>query len=162
MNPTVRYGWRWFAALLLAVSMLLPAVGSPPSAAAHAELITSQPGNGERVAALPPTVELRYSEGVQLAEVTVMDAQGVRIDRGSYTVDPTDRTHVTVPLGAAGEGVYTVNWHVLSVDGHTTIGAFYFLVGNQPLTREVFLQLTAGGAPAPAGPSPWEIGRAHV
>ena len=35
-----------------------------------------------------------------------------------------------IGLKAAGPGSYKVNWHALSVDTHTTQGAFTFRIGN--------------------------------
>jgi methionine-rich copper-binding protein CopC len=37
---------------------------------------------------------------------------------------------MSVPLRAGGAGTYHVNWHVLSVDTHTTEGNFSFQVGQ--------------------------------
>ena len=37
---------------------------------------------------------------------------------------------MSIPLRAGGAGTYHVNWHVLSVDTHTTEGNFTFQVGQ--------------------------------
>ncbi|MEI9897945.1 MAG: copper resistance protein CopC [Chthoniobacter sp.] len=43
-------------------------------------------------------------------------------------VDPRDRTHLTIRLGALPPGEYVVEWRVLSRDGHSAPGRSTFRV----------------------------------
>jgi len=47
---------------------------------------------------------------------------------GKASVDGADRRLLRVPVKAMPAGIYTVRWHVLSVDIHTTDGNFTFHV----------------------------------
>jgi methionine-rich copper-binding protein CopC len=57
----------------------------------------------------------------------VTNAAGERIDSGKTRVSGSQ---MSVPLRGGGPGTYHVNWHVLSVDTHTTEGNFTFQVGQ--------------------------------
>jgi len=118
--------------VVLAIAALLAAV---PVVSAHADLVESTPEAGAQLSELPDELVLEYTEGVQIANVSVASADGERIDRAAR-VDPGDSSVVRVPLADAGNGTYLVRWEVLSVDGHTTSGTFLFVVGEEPPTRE--------------------------
>ena len=61
---------------------------------------------------------------------TVSDKSGNNVDSGDAQVDPQDPTELRVPLKPLPPGTYTVMWHALSVDTHTTTGHFNFTVGG--------------------------------
>jgi len=128
------------AALSLAALLLL-AVGAP--AQAHGVLERSDPAASVSMNAPPARVVLWFSEPVDpvLSSASVSDAQGQKIS-GRATI-AADRRSLFVSVEAPREGVFTVTWQVLStVDGHVTLGAFLFGVG-QPVP---------GGPPAQAAP----------
>jgi methionine-rich copper-binding protein CopC len=50
------------------------------------------------------------------------------VNTGRAAVDASDRKLLRVPVKALAAGRYTVKWHVLSVDTHTTEGNFTFNV----------------------------------
>jgi copper resistance protein C len=60
----------------------------------------------------------------------VTDKSGNRVDQGDARVDPKDPTELRVSLKPLPPGTYTVAWHALSVDTHTTEGHFTFEVGG--------------------------------
>ncbi len=110
---------------LVAVSALVFA--SP--AAAHAELVSSNPGNGERLEDAPAEIELTFTESVNLLEggIRLLDGVGETVS----TPDPvvSGRT-LTWPMPPTlDDGAYTVSWRVISSDGHPVAGAFSFGVG---------------------------------
>ncbi|HEY7063442.1 MAG TPA: copper resistance protein CopC [Chloroflexota bacterium] len=148
MNSRVssqRHPWRAARGAAIGLVGLITALLTPALAFAHAELVSSKPGNGEQVLTPPAAVEIKYSEGVQLGEAKVVDASGRRVDRGDLTVDPSDHTLITVPLQDMGEGIYTLNWQMLAEDGHTTKGSFFFVVGPEMPTRAQFIALLTQG-----------------
>jgi len=102
--------------------------GSP--AAAHAELVDTDPAEGAVLETAPETVTLTFNEPVRLTsqEVAVYDATGEEVPSTAGASGP----EVTVGLSdAAGleDGSYVVSWNVLSSDGHPISGALTFSVG---------------------------------
>lgn len=121
--------------------VLFVVVATVPIVSAHAALVGSSPESGEHVAEPPDEVTLRYSAGVQLATVSVVSADGERVSK-SARIDPQDHSVVHVPLEDGIEnGTYLVKWKVLSADGHTVSGSFFFVVGEGRLTREQVLSI---------------------
>lgn len=128
---------RRIVGTVVLLTVVLGAV-SVPIVSAHADLVESTPGNGEQVAQPPDELSLQYTEGIQQANVSVESADGDRVDDG-VRVDPGDQSVVHVPLENVENGTYIVTWEVLSVDGHTTSGTFFFTVGDELPTREQLL-----------------------
>jgi methionine-rich copper-binding protein CopC len=58
----------------------------------------------------------------------VQDANGASVVDGAPHTAPGDPTHFAVKVKKLGAGVYTVIWHVTSVDTHKTQGKFHFTV----------------------------------
>lgn len=108
------------AALLLTLAPLTPA-------SAHAELTSSSPADGAAVPQLPSTVELRFSEAIASpAYVTVTDPAGREVSVGPPEVLDT---LVAQPVAdSAAAGAYTVEYRVVSSDGHSISGSLDFTV----------------------------------
>ncbi len=101
------------------------------TAFAHAQLDHAAPGVGATVAASPDALTLYFTEGVEphFSGVTLTNASGAAQPLGALTVDPSHPSVVTLKLDAPLKpGVYTVAWHVVSVDTHKTQGNFTFTV----------------------------------
>jgi methionine-rich copper-binding protein CopC len=98
-------------------------------ASAHAMLDHAEPRVGNKVAAAPRQVTLWFTQTLEPAfsTITVTNAAGQRVDTGKTRVSGSQ---MSVSLRAGGTGTYHVNWHVLSVDTHTTEGNFTFQVGQ--------------------------------
>ena len=113
---------------LILVSLLLVAL-APVAARAHAFLDHASPLVGSTVSAAPHEVVLTYTQNLEAAFSTaqVTDAGGARVDQGKAAVSGNT---MTVGLKSLGPGSYKVHWHALSVDTHTTEGAFTFTVGG--------------------------------
>lgn len=125
------------------LAVLAVALAAPADALAHAVLLRSTPPPGATLAAAPATVRLTFTERPEpaLSQVTVT-APG-----GRATAAPragTGDTTLSASVGAAGKGVYTVRYRVVSeVDGHVTSGVFAFGVGVSPAGAQ--LRATSGG-----------------
>lgn len=106
--------------------LLLLAAGE---ATAHAFLERAEPRVGNKVAAPPREVTLWFTEKLEAAfsTITVTNAAGQRVDTGKARVSGNQ---MSVSVRPGGTGTYRVNWHVLSVDTHTTDGDFTFQVGQ--------------------------------
>ena len=128
------------------------------SAEAHANLVRSEPASGGRVDAMPQRLRLEYTEGVMSLEVRVTDSGGAHFEVGRATADLADRRIQAVTLREAPPAIYTVTWQALSVDGHTTDGSFFFLVGTDVPDRATVLALVADAAAhGPSGPHPIDV-----
>ncbi len=133
--------------MLCAVLATLAGAGS---AAAHARLISTDPGHGAVVATVPTTVSLTFSEPVVVAAdgVRVFDPEGAPVDAGQAAHLGGAAT-VGVRLRGGNQprvqqqGTYTVSWRVISIDSHPVAGACTFSVGHPSTTR----------VPPPAQPS---------
>lgn len=99
------------------------------NAMAHAFLDHAEPRVGNKVATAPHEVTLWFTQKLEPAfsSVTVTDAAGQRVDTGKPRVIGNQ---MSVSLRSGGAGTYRVNWHVLSVDTHTTDGSFTFQAGQ--------------------------------
>jgi methionine-rich copper-binding protein CopC len=109
----------------LTLALLLAA--SP--AFAHAFLERARPAVGSEIPASPPAVVITYTEGVEphFSQIEVHDASGARVDQNDVHTDG-EQTKLAVSLPKLPPGVYTVTWHVTSVDTHKTEGQFTFTV----------------------------------
>ena len=131
------------AALAMAWSALL--VG-PSQAWAHADLVSTEPTNGQRLTTAPPEVTLTFTEPVDLGlgAVRILDSGGTQVRTGALAHPPGDATTVSVSVrGALPDGVYTVTWLVTSSDSHPVRGAFTFTVG-EPASAPAGQQPAAG------------------
>lgn len=99
------------------------------SAWAHAFLDRASPAVGSEVSGSPPSLTLTYTEPVEplFSTVQVTAATGARVEDGKPTPQEDGRVLV-VKLKTLPPGVYTVAWHVTSVDTHKTEGHFTFTV----------------------------------
>jgi methionine-rich copper-binding protein CopC len=99
------------------------------AAFAHAFLDRASPPVGSEVTGSPASLSLTYSEPVEplFSTVHVTNAKGQRVDSGKPTYKGDERK-LEVPLKPLPPGVYSVEWHVTSVDTHKTQGHFTFTV----------------------------------
>jgi methionine-rich copper-binding protein CopC len=112
------------------------ALGQPRAAQAHARLVRSTPASKAEVSPASETVELWFNEllddGFNSVEVFAAGAtdakQRTNLAKGKAQLDPKDRTHLTVGTPRLTPGEYTVEWRVLSRDGHSAPGRFTFRV----------------------------------
>ncbi|WP_164545207.1 copper resistance CopC family protein [Antribacter gilvus] len=112
------------AALVTLMLFVLPQA----PAWAHDQLLSSTPGDGKTITALPPEIILTLSEAPLAtgAQVVITAADGDMVPTGTISVDEAT-ARVTVPVTGQGpSGAYTVAWHVVSSDGHPIEGAFEF------------------------------------
>ncbi|MGH6983378.1 MAG: copper resistance CopC family protein [Stellaceae bacterium] len=101
-------------------------------ALAHAFLDYASPAVGSTVPAAPANVALWFTEHIEPAfsTATVTDGAGQRVNRGDAHVAADDPAELQLDLKPLPPGTYTVHWHVVSVDTHTTAGTFSFDVGK--------------------------------
>ena len=105
---------------------------APTAVWAHAFLDHADPAVGSTVPAAPAVVHLWFTQQLEPAfsSVTVTDQSGASMNDGPAAIDPSNPSEFDVKLTHLAAGTYTVKWHVLSVDTHTTEGDFTFHVGK--------------------------------
>ena len=114
---------------LLVIAALLFVPLAITAARAHAFLDHASPLVVSTVASAPHEVALTFTQNLEPAfsTVEVTDGNGARVDQGKASISGNV---MRIGLKGIGTGSYKVNWHALSVDTHTTQGAFTFRVGN--------------------------------
>ena len=115
----------------LRLSLFLAGCLTSAGAFAHAHLQQPLPAAGSEVDASPQALTLSFSEGIetQFSGVTLTGPQQKAIPLGKPVRSDNNKAQLTVPVEQAlTPGAYTVNWHVVSVDGHKTKGQYTFTV----------------------------------
>jgi copper transport protein len=111
---------------------LAAVVGLAAPAAAHAQLVSTDPAAGAAVAHSPGRVVLHFSEPVEVSfgSIRVFDHNGHRVDAGRPSHPGGDSHTVAVAVPASlGDGGFVVTWRVVSADSHPVHGAFTFRIG---------------------------------
>lgn len=131
--------------LTVAGALLLTGVGAAP-AAAHDELVSSNPASDSVLETAPAEVELTFSGNISpdFNQVAVVDADDVNYTDG----DPvTAGDTVTQPIHDLPAGEYQLAFRIVSGDGHPVDGSLAFTVENG---------LEAAVNPLPEGAEPSE------
>lgn len=114
------------AVVLSGLAALLVWVPAPP-AAAHDELLSSDPSESGVLEALPSRAILTFSGAVaEVHEVTVTGPDGSVANGEASAVGAEVRQN----LWAGPDGAYTLSYDVLSSDGHEIAGEIHFEVGD--------------------------------
>ena len=110
--------------LLVAFGLLISA-----PALAHAFLDGAVPRVGSVIPAPPAEVVLTFTQGVETAfsKLEVQGPSGASVTAGAAH-SAGDPTKFAVPIQKLPPGIYTVIWHVTSVDTHKTQGKFHFTI----------------------------------
>jgi copper transport protein len=120
----------------------------PQVASAHAQLVQSGPPPDAILAALPPGVELVFSEPVSPA------GAGIKVfsPSGRQIAGPvsTRGALLYAPMSSAETGTFVVSWQVLAADTHPSRGAFRFSVGRP--SANPYSSLLTGGEIGTASP----------
>ena len=115
-----------FAAIL---GMLMVGAGAGV-AVAHDTLLESEPGHGEHVDDSPEEIVLTYDAHIlDVSPAIVLIGPDGEVEVGQPQVVGTQLLTEIPPLD---DGNYTVNWRVVSSDGHPISGTFEFAVGDAP------------------------------
>lgn len=136
-------------ALVALAAMLAVLVPGAP-AWAHARLLSADPAKDATLAKAPTTVTLTFSARLNpdFATIVVSDAAGRRIPASAPAVDAGVATvTLTPPLT---NGLHTVAYRVVSVDGHTVQGSYPVTLADPALP--------AAGASAPTAAPPADSG----
>jgi copper transport protein len=122
MNPEVKR----LLPVLVAASLVFPA-----AAAAHANLVRTEPGNGAVLARPPAAVRVVFDDRVRAGPgVEAVRNGGASVLAGKARVAAGGRTLVVPLRPGLPEGDYSVRWSIVSDDGHLESGVLAFAVGT--------------------------------
>ena len=124
-------------------------------AAAHDELVSTNPTDGATLTEAPASLELTYSGDIMEVDganqVRVTNAAGESVTDGAPDIDGKV---VTQDLAtAAADDTYTVTWRVVSSDGHPIQGTFTYTVGQGSKVADATAQAATTGAAEPSAES---------
>mgnify|MGYP000291852222 CR=1 FL=1 len=97
---------------------------------AHATLTKSEPPRRASLSAPPKHIQLWFNEEIEgsFASITVLDSDKKSVTEVQPEMVPDDLKSVVLPLPEINPGRYTVEYRVLSVDGHVVESSFGFMV----------------------------------
>lgn len=119
------------ASRALRAGVLLTCLFSTTAAFAHAHLKQQSPAANAQMTTAPHALTLSFSEGIEVkfSGVTVTGPQQAKVSLGAVKLNEKDNKQLIVPVEQSLKpGDYTVDWHVVSVDGHKTQGQYHFSV----------------------------------
>lgn len=124
---------RWVRIGLLS-SLVLLAVGE--AAAAHGLLLESTPQAGATIAETK-RVDLRFNSRLEPAfsHLRLEGPAGISMPLHAVTSETAGPDRLTAPVPPLPPGLYTVYWHVLTVDGHLSQGNFSFQIAERDRDR---------------------------
>lgn len=121
---------------------------SPPAASAHADLESSSPADGSRLATIPARVILRFDEPVRIIDggTKVVSTAGARADTGEPAGGDGGRSVIISldPGLGSRPATYLVSYRIVSADGHIVVGSIRFGVAQNPATVGRAAQTGAG------------------
>jgi copper resistance protein C len=100
------------------VALVLAGLALPLAVAAHAELVTASPKDGDTVAGNPPEIHATYSENLDPdgSSLGLLDPSGARVARGGVVADGGPKEMFIRDLPSLAPGVYTVRSTTRSAD----------------------------------------------
>lgn len=156
-RPAHRLSARSRATSLLAAlgAALALVLGAPSAALAHDRLISSDPADGATLETAPEAITLTFSdEPLDVSpQVRITGDDGTVLVDGAPSVEGTTAT-MPLPDGLPA-GHATVQWRVVSTDGHPIEGELGFDVtqGSQPAAEPATPTTEAAEQPSSATPA---------
>ena len=133
---------------ILTFVLLALGIWTGPTAQAHSDLISSEPGYGDTLAAAPDPVLLHFDEPVELrAAVTELFLDGRRVGSPKPVHASRDKRTVSAVPTVSGPGTFLFRWFFFGYDGHLMAGELAFTVDPDPVARAPAADTT----PTPAG-----------
>ena len=108
--------------LSLLSGLALVAIGA--TANAHAHLQKSSPADNSVITTSPSNLVLNFSEAARLTALSIQKGEEPKQDL--KPLPTTAARQVSIPLPPLTPGTYSVNWRVVSDDGHVMGGALHF------------------------------------
>ncbi len=102
-----------------------------PRVLAHAELVSAIPAPGSSVEALTE-IRLTFSEPIGPNGQIQLHQDFISAAELEPVVDPNDETVLVTAVPPLPDGVYTVQWSVISSDGHPISGSYSLGINSAP------------------------------
>jgi len=134
----------WF----LMVFILLISV--PHLASAHAYIVKSTPSENEIMNQSPGKVAIQFDEEIQAAfhSLKVVDQTGKRVDQNDAHINKKNQAMIEASLKPKlQDGTYTIQWNVISSDGHPISGTIPFQIGDAAKSGQQAVATTTGYTP---------------
>lgn len=146
MPAPLRPIWALLAAAILALAATAPV-------AAHTDLLSTDPADGQSLAEPPEQVVLRFSADLLAAgaQLRVVDESGTQVELGPVRVQK--RTVSADWPASAATGAYRVSYRAVARDGHPLQGTFSFRVEGDSAASESPVPADTASATTPA-PTP--------
>jgi methionine-rich copper-binding protein CopC len=116
--------------LLLSVVVTALALLSSPVALAHGEIVSSSPEQYTNATPIPTQVWIQFDgtlqtlDGQAINTIEVVDSTGLTVSYGDPIIDGGKIS--TKLSGQSAPGVFTVNYRIVSEDGHPVEGNYTF------------------------------------
>jgi len=101
-------------------------------ASAHAHLQKSSPADGSVITTTPSKLLLSFSEAARLTALSIQKGNEPR--QSLKPLPSTAAPQISVPLPQLTPGTYSVNWRVVSDDGHMMSGTLHFTLAPDHAT----------------------------
>jgi len=116
--------------LSLLSGLVLVAIGA--TANAHAHLQKSSPADNSVITTSPSNLVLNFSEAARLTALSIQKGEEPKQDL--KPLPTTAARQVSIPLPPLTPGTYSVNWRVVSDDGHVMGGTLHFTLTSDHAT----------------------------
>ncbi len=114
----------------LTIASAAALIGFAGQVFAHAHLTKSVPADKEIVATSTAEIDLRFSEelNIKFSGVKITGPGNGLVKIGDLMLMDEGKTLMVPLTETLAPGAYSVEWHVLSTDGHKTNGIYGFTV----------------------------------
>jgi len=126
---------KWKKLLLLQVFALIFCFTGIHTVSAHAYITNSNPSENEILEKAPTNVYIEFNEKIQtgFTILNVLNSSGERVDQKNVEIDPKTEKSIKVDLESdLPNDIYTIEWRVVSADGHSVSGMIPFSIGELP------------------------------
>lgn len=106
----------------------------PSVSFAHAYIVKSSPAENEVLTNAQDEVTIQFDESIQpnFNSIKVTDSSGNRVDLKNGAVDPDQSSILKAGIKKnLPNGIYRIQWKVISDDGHPVEGVIPFQIGNE-------------------------------
>ena len=99
---------------------------------AHTKLVKSDPPKRATLNAAPEKIQLWFNEEIEgnFASILLHDAEGKLITDKKPEIIPDNLKTIVLPLPEIAPGKYTVNYRIMSADGHVVESDYRFTIKN--------------------------------
>jgi len=114
---------------------------------AHSNLVATQPAQGEILTETPSEIRLQFDNKIGAGSTVILFAENFQQIAAEAQIDPQTERDLVMPIEETlPNGVYTVQWLVISSDGHQLSGSYRFqMIGENKM--EIVAEGTAVNLP---------------